>query len=59
MNNGKSWLENVPIQRKTLYSNGLLIETDDSKRLSELLDKKSNGGYYIALTEEMVKKYKK
>jgi len=34
------WIKDADIQRKTLFSNILLIETDDKKRISEILEKK-------------------
>lgn len=36
----RDWIEDLGIQRKTLFSNGILVETDDSRRVSELIEKK-------------------
>jgi len=37
--NGRNWIEDVSLQRKTLYSNGILIESDDCRRILELIEK--------------------
>lgn len=39
-NNHIEWTESLGVQRKTLFSNGILVETDDSRRITELLQKK-------------------
>jgi len=38
--NQRDWIEELCIQRKTLYSNSLLIESEDTKRINELLDER-------------------
>jgi ATP-dependent 26S proteasome regulatory subunit len=32
-----NWIEEVSIQRRSLYSNGIIVQTDDCKRISEIL----------------------
>lgn len=32
-----NWIEEVSIQRRSLYSNGIIVQTDDCKRISQLL----------------------
>lgn len=40
MKESKDWIEQSVVQRNTLFSNSLLIETEDKKREEELLEKK-------------------
>lgn len=36
----KDWIENLVLQRNTLYSNGIIVETEDKRRIEEILNKK-------------------
>jgi len=33
----KNWIKEISIQRSTLYSNGVIVQTDDNKRVDQLL----------------------
>lgn len=36
----KDWIDSLVLQRNTLYSNGIIVETEDKRRVEELLNKK-------------------
>jgi len=33
----KKWIKEISVQRSTLYSNGVIVQTDDNKRISQLI----------------------